>query len=107
VSVERGDALASGNLAGERIVLGGDEGGERLQVDLLVEVGEFAPQEVNVRRGAAARRQPPSYRGQPFGRQFPGLGSSIRLTASAGTSETTTVTRSTLPSLRTTCTSWP
>ena len=39
--------------------------------------------------------------------QFRGLGASIRLAASAGTSEATTVTRSTLPSLRTTCTSPP
>jgi hypothetical protein len=52
VSVERGDALASDKLAGDRIVLGGDEGGERLQVDLLVEVGEFAPQEVDDAVGA-------------------------------------------------------
>ena len=56
---------------------------------------------------AATRRRPPSCRAQPFGRQFLGLGASIRLTASAGTSDTTTVTKSTLPSLRTTCTSPP
>ena len=39
--------------------------------------------------------------------QVPGLGASIRLVASAGISEATTVTKSTLPSLRTTCTSPP
>ena len=39
--------------------------------------------------------------------QVPGLGASIRLAASAGTSEATTVTRSTLPSLRTTRTWGP
>ena len=50
--VERGDALASDKLTGDRIVLGGDQGGERLQVDLLVEVGEFAPQEVDDAVGA-------------------------------------------------------
>jgi hypothetical protein len=38
--------------------------------------------------------------------QFPGFGSSIRLANPVGTSDTTTVTRSTRPSLRTTCTSW-
>jgi hypothetical protein len=43
--VERGDALASDKLTGAGIVLGGDQGGERLQVNLLVEVGEFAAQE--------------------------------------------------------------
>jgi hypothetical protein len=47
VLVERGDALASDKLAGGRVVLGGDQGGERLQVDLLVEVGELAPEEVD------------------------------------------------------------
>ena len=50
--VERDDALASDKLTGDRIVLGGDQGGERLQVDLLVEVGEFAPQEVDDAVGA-------------------------------------------------------
>src|SRR5688572_8984028 len=59
------------------------------------------------RRGRPPAGGPPSCRAQPFGRQFLGLGSSIRLVASAGTSEATTVTRSTLPSLRTTCTSPP
>ena len=39
---------------------------------------------------------------QPVGRQSSGAGSSIRLPNPAGTRETTTVTRSTLPSLRTT-----
>ena len=56
---------------------------------------------------AATGWGPPSCRAQPFGRQFLGLGASIRLAASAGTSEATTVTKSTLPSLRTTCTSPP
>src|SRR4029450_9320566 len=41
VLVERGDALASDDLAGGRIVLGRDQGRERLQVYLLVEVGEL------------------------------------------------------------------
>ena len=41
------------------------------------------------------------------GRAPRGAGSSIRLANPAGTKETTTVTRSTLPSLRTTCVSWP
>ena len=45
VLVERGDAFASDDLTGGRIVLGRDQGRERLQVDLLVEVGEF-PAEV-------------------------------------------------------------
>ena len=46
---------------------------------------------------------------QPFGRlgQLAGAGSSIRRVNPAGTKETTTVTRSTLPSFRTTCVSWP
>jgi hypothetical protein len=52
VLVERGDALASDKLTGDRIVLGGDQGGERLQVDLLVEVGELPPQEVDDAVGA-------------------------------------------------------
>ena len=50
--VERGDALASDELAGARIVLGGDQGGERLQVDLLVEVSEFAAEVVDDAVGA-------------------------------------------------------
>jgi hypothetical protein len=52
VLVERGDALAADKLAGDRIVLGGDQGGERLPVDLLVEVGEFAAQVVDDAVGA-------------------------------------------------------
>ena len=52
MSIERGDALAFDKLVGDRIVLGGDEGGERLEVDLLVEVGEFAAQEVDDAVGA-------------------------------------------------------
>jgi hypothetical protein len=52
VLVERGDALAADKLAGARIVLGGDQGGERLAVDLLVEVGEFASQVVDDAVGA-------------------------------------------------------
>jgi hypothetical protein len=47
VRVEGSGALASDKLTGDRIVLGGDQGGERLEVDLLVEVGEFAAQEVD------------------------------------------------------------
>jgi hypothetical protein len=50
-AVKAGDALASDKLAGDRIVLGRDlgrdQGGERLQVDLLVEVGEIPPQEID------------------------------------------------------------
>src|SRR5215212_12144878 len=47
VLVERGDALASDDLAGGRIVLGRDQGRERLQVDFLVEVGQFAAEVVD------------------------------------------------------------
>ena len=56
--------------------------------------------------------RPPGW-GRPFKApsaqkgQLPGLSWSIRRVAPAGTSETTTVTRSTVPSLRTTCTSPP
>ena len=50
--VERGDALASDELTCDWIVLGGDQGGERLQIDLLVEVGEFASQVVDDAVGA-------------------------------------------------------
>jgi hypothetical protein len=52
VRVQRGDALASDDLAGVRIVVGGDQGGKRLPVGLLVEVGEFAAQEVDDAVGA-------------------------------------------------------
>jgi hypothetical protein len=52
VLVERGDALAADKLTGDRIVLGGDKGGERLQVDLLIQVGEFVAEEVDDAVGA-------------------------------------------------------